>query len=58
MLNCTWDDVEAETALRRLNLPVEEQRKLHHYYLKLREEYRKAVQAAVSPDAESKSQAE
>jgi hypothetical protein len=44
VLECTWSDLEAEIVLRNLNLPVEEQERLHSYYLKLREEYRKAVQ--------------
>jgi hypothetical protein len=49
VLECTWSDLEAEIVLRNLNLPVEEQERLHSYYLKLREEHRKAVQ----PPAES-----
>ena len=40
MLDYTWSDLEAEIVLRNLNVPVEEQRRLRDYYLKLREEYR------------------
>ena len=45
MLDCTWNDLEAEIVLRNLNMPVAEQQRLHGYYLKLREEHRKALQA-------------
>jgi hypothetical protein len=51
MLNCTWDDMEAVSAMRRLELPLEEQQKqLRSYYLKLREKYRKGRQASGSSD--------
>ena len=43
MLDYTWSDLEAEIVLGNLNVPVEEQRRLRDYYLKLREEYRKAT---------------
>jgi hypothetical protein len=43
VLDCTWNDAEAEIVLRNLNLPFEERQRLHSYYLKLREEYRKAL---------------
>jgi hypothetical protein len=45
VLDCTWNDAEAEIVLRNLNLPLEERRRLHTYYLKLREEYRKTLPA-------------
>lgn len=45
VLDFTWSDLEAEIVLRNLNVPVEEQRRLHHYYQKLREEYRKQTHA-------------
>ena len=45
VLNCTWDDNEAEIVIRNLELPLEEQKRLQSYYLKLREEYRNARQA-------------
>ncbi len=45
MLDCTWNDLEAEIVLRNLNIPVAEQQRLHGYYLKLREEHRKAPPA-------------
>jgi hypothetical protein len=45
VLDCTWNDVEAEIVLRNLNLPLDERQRLHSYYLKLREEYRKALAA-------------
>jgi hypothetical protein len=56
VLNGTWDDMEAETALRQLELPLEEQRKLRSYYLKLREEYRKGTSAPVSVETEPKTE--
>jgi hypothetical protein len=45
VLDCTWNDLEAEIVLRNLNIPVAEQQRLHGYYLKLREEHRKAPPA-------------
>lgn len=45
MLDYTWSDLEAEIVLRNLNVPVEEQRRLRDYYLKLREDYRKAAKS-------------
>lgn len=42
MLNCTWDDVEAASAMRKLASPFEQRKKLNNY-LKLREEYRIAA---------------
>jgi hypothetical protein len=42
VLDCTWNDLEAEIVLRNLNVPVAEQQRLRGYYLKLREENRKA----------------
>lgn len=55
MLDCTWSDREAEIVLRNLSAPVEEQQKLHSYYLKLREEYRKAVGSSASAKSDSTS---
>jgi hypothetical protein len=52
VLDCTWNDVEAEIVLRNLNAPVAEQQRLHRYYLKLREEYRKALARPPSPKEE------
>ena len=46
MLDCTWNDREAEIVLRNLKGSNEEQQRLHTYYLKLREEYRKALRLA------------
>jgi hypothetical protein len=46
VLNYTWDDIEAEVVLRNLEMPVDERQKLQNYYLRLREEYRAAAQAA------------
>jgi hypothetical protein len=51
VLDCTWNDVEAEIVLRNLGVSDDEQQKLHSYYLKLREEYRKATQSPASTDA-------
>jgi hypothetical protein len=48
--------MEAETALLKLDLPLEERRKLHSYYLKLREEHRKAMQTPGSSDTENKAE--
>jgi hypothetical protein len=45
VLDCTWNDLEAEIVLRNLNVPVSEQERLHGYYLKLREEHRKSPSA-------------
>ncbi len=53
MLDCTWSDKEAEIVLRNLDLPVQEQQRLHNYYLKLREEYRKALEANASADTQA-----
>lgn len=56
MLDYTWSDLEAEIVLRNLNIPVEEQRRLHDYYLKLREEYRKTTHSPApifNPDEEA-----
>jgi hypothetical protein len=52
VLDCTWSDLEAEIVLRNLNVPVAEQQRLHRYYLKLREEHRKALQAPASSEKE------
>ncbi|HEX4135488.1 MAG TPA: hypothetical protein VHY84_12815 [Bryobacteraceae bacterium] len=52
MLDCTWNDLEAEIVLRNLGGPHEEQQRLQRYYLKLREECRKAMQTARSTDPE------
>jgi hypothetical protein len=54
VLNCTWDDQEAEIVLRRLQLHVEEEQKLGRFYLKLREEYRKSRQAQGSAGIEKR----
>jgi hypothetical protein len=55
VLNCTWDDVEAELVLRNLELPVDERQKMHNFYLKLREEYRrKSTQKPAPNGAEAK----
>jgi hypothetical protein len=54
VLDCTWSDVEAEIVLRNLNLPVEEQERLHSHYLKLREEHRKALEAPAQSDDKAK----
>lgn len=50
MLDYTWSDLEAEIVLRNLDAPVEEQARLRSYYLKLREEYRKAAQSPAPVD--------
>jgi len=42
MLNCTWDDREAELVLRKLQLAREEQKRLRDNYLALREKYRQS----------------
>jgi hypothetical protein len=52
VLDCTWNDLEAEIVLRNLGAPLEEQQKLHRCYLQLREEHRKAMQAPRSTDPE------
>jgi hypothetical protein len=44
--------MEAESALLKLESPLEEQLKLRSCYLNLREEYRKSRQAPRSPDIE------
>ena len=51
MLDCTWNDLEAEIVLRNLKAPDEEQQRLHRYYLKLREEYRKALRLRGTADS-------
>jgi hypothetical protein len=48
VLNCTWDDVEAASAMRKLASPLKEREKLHSY-LKLREEYRIADKHPADP---------
>ena len=52
MLDYTWSDLEAEIVLRNLNVPVEEQRRLRDYYIKLRQEYRKATDSPTPIEAE------
>jgi hypothetical protein len=51
LLDYTWNDLEAEIVLGNLNVPVEEQRRLRDYYIKLREEYRKQTQSS-APNSE------
>jgi hypothetical protein len=53
VVDCTWNDLEAEIVLRNLNIPVAEQQRLHGYYLKLREEHRKALSAPASSEEET-----
>ena len=53
MLDYTWSDLEAEIVLRNLNVPVEEQRRLRDYYMKLREDYRKATLSPAPIDSEA-----
>jgi hypothetical protein len=53
VLNCTWDDMEAEIALRRMGLSRKDQQKAEDY-LKLREDYRSSGQA---PQPESNEKA-
>jgi hypothetical protein len=48
VLDCTWNDLEAEIVLNNLNVPSAEQERLHSYYLKMREEHRKALAAPPS----------
>jgi hypothetical protein len=52
VLDCTWNELEAEIVLRNLGEPNEEQQRLHRYYLKLREEYRKALRLPGATDTE------
>jgi hypothetical protein len=52
VVDCTWNDREAEIVLRNLRRPNEEQQRLRGYYLKLREEYRKALRLAQSGETE------
>jgi len=52
VLDCTWNDREAEIVLRNLRGQNEEQQRLRGYYLKLREEYRKALRPAQSAETE------
>jgi hypothetical protein len=54
VLDCTWNDQEAEIVLGNLNLPFEEQQRLHNDYLKLREEYRNTLGTSASPGTEAK----
>jgi len=54
VLDCTWNDLEAEIVLRNLNGPVEEQLRLHDFYLKLRDEYRTRRSQLASPDTETR----
>jgi hypothetical protein len=42
--------MEAEIVLRNLELPLQEQKRLESYYLKLREEYRQARKAENKPE--------
>lgn len=48
VLNCTWDDIEAASAMRKLASPLEARKKLHSY-LKLREQYRIADKHPAHP---------
>lgn len=52
VLNCTWDEVESASVMRKLELPAEEQQKqqLRSLYETLREKYRKPRQASGSSD--------
>lgn len=57
MLNCTWDDREAELVLRKLLLAREEQKTLRDNYLALREKYRQSQKSkAPTPLAEEVSE--
>jgi hypothetical protein len=53
VLDCTWNEAEAEIVLRNLNLPSQERQRLHTYYLKLREEYRNALPAPAPSEEEA-----
>jgi hypothetical protein len=55
MLNCTWDDREAELVLRKVQLAREEQQRLRNHYQALREQYRQSQQPAaeISPGEEA-----
>jgi hypothetical protein len=53
VLDFTWNDVETEIVLRNLNGPVDEQLRLHDFYLKLREEYRAARPLSASSDTKT-----
>ncbi|MDP9055167.1 MAG: hypothetical protein M3N93_12850 [Acidobacteriota bacterium] len=55
VLNCTWDDMEAETALRKLGVQSDEQQRAEQFYLKLREDFKKKRPAAV-PAPQAKAQ--
>jgi hypothetical protein len=54
VLNCTWDDMEHEMALRKLGDHLDEQQKAERYYLKLREEFRKMSQIPVDKSKDDK----
>jgi len=54
VLNCTWDDMEAEIALRRMGLSREDQQKAE-FYLKLREDFRSSGQAPMPASNEKTS---
>jgi hypothetical protein len=54
VLDCTWNDLEAEIVLRNLNAPATEQQRLRRYYLKLREEHRKALSAPAPSEEEGR----
>jgi hypothetical protein len=53
VLNCTWDDMEAETALRKLGVQLDEQQRAEQFYLKLREADRMARPAPGKTAAKS-----
>jgi hypothetical protein len=54
VVDCTWNEQEAEIVLRNLNLPVEEQMRFRTLYLNLRDEYRSFKPAPGSQDTETR----
>jgi hypothetical protein len=52
VLDYTWSDLEAEIVMRNLNVPVDEQRRLRDYYMKLREEYRNSTRTPAPANPE------
>jgi hypothetical protein len=53
VLDCTWNEAEAEIVLRNLKRPLKERQRLNSHYLKLREEYRKALPAPAASQEEA-----
>jgi hypothetical protein len=54
VVDCTWNEQEAEIVLRNLDLPAEKQMQFRTLYLNLREEYRSFRPASGAQDTETR----